>query len=326
MNPTPTRLLLALALLTTVASANAQAISAPVGGAPDSVQTAIPTATTSAPSDAQQPATPPADPRTQAEQDYDALYGGAGQDYNPVADPTLPPPADLPASYDPWEPLNRRVHAFNNVVDRRIATPLAKAYVAVVPRPIRLGVSNFFSNLGQPVSAVNSLLQGKPRQAARAAGRFALNMSLGLGGIFDPATDAHLPHHSEDFGQTLGVWGWKRSRYVELPLFGPRTVRDVAGLIGDSPLAPLGHVNNTPTRAFLQGLQLVDIRTQLFAVDSMREGATDEYALFRDAWLQRRHYQIFGDRLKSEDSLPAYLQDDSTVPADAMPTVPGGGH
>ena len=264
------------------------------------------------------------DARTQAEQDFDTLYGNPDQAYNPIADPTLPPPVQMPTSYDPWEPLNRRVHAFNNLVDRRIATPLAKAYVAVVPRPVRLGVGNFFSNLGQPVSAVNALLQGKPKQAAQAMGRFALNMTLGMGGVLDPATDAHLPNHSEDFGQTLGVWGWKRSRYVELPLFGPRTVRDVVGLVVDAPLAPLSQVHSSTTREFLQGLQLVDIRTQLFAIDSMRAGATDEYALFRDAWLQRRRYQIFGDRQQNDSSLPAYLQEDQNnpiVPADAMPGI-----
>ncbi|MFL6592071.1 MAG: VacJ family lipoprotein, partial [Luteimonas sp.] len=268
-----------------------------------------------------------ADVRTQAEVDYDALYGAPGQDYNPVADPTLPAPVKLQASYDPWEPLNRRVHGFNNVVDRHIATPLAKAYVRVVPRTVRLGVGNFFSNLGQPVSAVNSLLQGKPRQAAQAVGRFALNTTLGFGGLLDPASQVNLPNHSEDFGQTLGVWGWKRSRYVELPLFGPRTIRDVFGLIGDAPLSPLRQIPGDPDRIFLQGLQLVDIRTQLFAVDSMREGATDDYALVRDAWLQRRRYQIFGDRHQQEDSsLPDYLRDDQsipTVPADAMPGIEG---
>ena len=322
MTPIPNRSRLVSALLATLLST--VALSAQAQGVPEPVVTTQPEVT---------PATAPsagsvrpvtansADPRTQAEQDYDALYGNGSQDYNPVADPTLPPPVELPASYDPWEPLNRRVHKFNNAIDRRIATPLAKTYVKIVPRPVRLGVGNFFSNLGQPVSAVNSLLQGKPKAAAQAAGRFALNLTLGLGGVLDPATAAHLPNHSEDFGQTLGVWGWKQSRYVELPLFGPRTVRDVVGLVGDSPLSPLGQVHDVPARAFLQGLQLVDIRTQLFAVDSMREGATDEYALFRDAWLQRRRYQIFGDRQQKTDaSLPAYLQDDSTMPADVMPT------
>jgi phospholipid-binding lipoprotein MlaA len=344
MNPTLLRLLFTLALLA-AAGARAQDAPAPPAGPVEAMaaqgagaapldraeaEAAVPPAADAGTSQAAGPVSTPvtsrADTPTQAEQDYDALYGMPGQTYDPVADPTLPPPAQLPAVYDPWEPLNRRVHAFNNVVDRRIATPLAKAYVAVVPRPVRLGVGNFFNNLGQPISAVNSLLQGEPKRAAQALGRFALNSTLGIGGIFDPATDAHLPNHSEDFGQTLGVWGWTRSRYVELPLFGPRTVRDVFGLVGDAPLAPLRQVGDDPSRIFLQGLQLVDVRTQLFAVDSMREGATDEYALFRDAWLQRRRYQIFGDRQTSDDSLPAYLredQDNPTVPASAMPGIEG---
>ncbi len=263
---------------------------------------------------------------TQAELDYAAIYGQSP--YNPVADPTLPAPAQLPTSYDPWEKLNRRVHAFNNVVDRTIAKPLAEAYVAVVPRPVRLGVGNFFSNLGQPITAVNALLQGKPVEAAQALGRFALNFTVGLGGIFDPASKANIPFNNEDFGQTLGVWGWKQSRYVELPLFGPRTVRDVFGLVGDAPLSPIRQIHDDPSRIFLQGLQLVDVRTQLFAVDSMREGATDEYALFRDAWLQRRRYQISGDSKQQDDALPEYLRDDTdnpSVPADAMPIIPGSG-
>ncbi len=264
---------------------------------------------------------------TQAELDYAALYGNGGDPYDPVADPTLPSPAELPASYDPWEPLNRRVHAFNNVVDRAVAKPLAKAYVAAVPRPVRLGVGNFFNNLGQPVSALNALLQGKPKQAGQSIGRFAINSTLGLVGVFDPATRFNIPQRSEDFGQTLGVWGWKKSRYVELPLFGPRTVRDVFGLVGDAPLAPLQYIEEDKVRVFLQGLQLVDTRTQLMALDSLREGAADEYALFRDGWMQRRQYQIFGDRDQEQSGeLPPYLRDDTdnpTVPVDVMPYVPG---
>jgi phospholipid-binding lipoprotein MlaA len=293
-------------------AAPAQAISveAPAG---DAVQTPAPTAGVAP---------------TQAELDYAAIYGEPP--YNPVYDPTLPAPAQMPKSYDPWEKLNRKVHTFNNAVDRGVAKPLAKAYVKVVPRPMRLGVSNFFHNLGQPISALNALLQGKPKQAAQSMGRFLLNSTLGIGGIFDPASDAKLPNRSEDFGQTLGVWGWKTSRYVELPLFGPRTVRDTFGLVGDGQLSPIRQVEDDKTRVFLQGLQLVDVRTQLFAVDDMRAGAVDDYALVRDAWLQRRNYQIFGDRDRKEqdedDSLPEYLREDSgnpTVPVDAMPIIPG---
>ena len=324
--------LLSLALLATACAGNGTVRGTAdnvrvVGDAPAAMSTSAdeatatvtdPVAAADAPS-----ATTGSNPPTQAEQDYDAIYGAP---YNPVADPTLPAPAQMPASYDPWEKLNRKVHTFNNAVDRAIAKPLAKAYVKVVPRPVRLGVGNFFNNLGQPVNIVNSLLQGKPAQAGRALGRFLLNSTVGIAGIFDPATRANIPNKSEDFGQTLGKWGWKRSRYLELPLFGPRTVRDTFGLVGDAPLSPTRYVERDRTRVFLQGLQLVDVRTKLFAVDAMREGATDDYALVRDAWMQRRNYQISGDDKQADDDLPEYLRDDDsnpTVPADAMPMIPG---
>ncbi len=267
---------------------------------------------------------------TDAEQDFAAIYGetALGQEgYDPIADPTLPTPVVAPQSYDPWEGYNRQMHRFNNAVDRRVAKPLARAYVKVVPRPVRLGVSNFFHNLGQPVSALNALLQGKPKQAGQSLGRFLMNSTLGLAGLFDPASAAKIPNRSEDFGQTLGKWGWKRSRYVELPLFGPRTVRDTLGMLGDAPLSPTRRVGNDVTRIGLQGLQLVDLRTQLMATDSLREGATDDYALVRDAWLQRRQYQIHGDQQNGNTAeLPDYLQDmedDPTVPVNAMPGLPG---
>ena len=267
-----------------------------------------------------------ADTPTDAELDYAALYGESA--YDPVYDPTLPEAAQMPRIYDPWEPLNRRVFAFNSAVDRGFAKPLAKVYARVVPRPVRLGVTNFFSNLGQPVSALNALLQGRPVAAGQSLGRFLLNSTLGIGGIFDPATDADIPNQSADFGQTMGVWGWRNSRYLELPLFGPRTLRDGFGLVGDAPLSPLRQVGEDQVRFGLQGLQLVDLRTRLFAVDSMREGAVDEYTLIRDAWMQRRAYQIESarrGRADEEAGLPDYLYEDDampTVPVDVMPVVP----
>ncbi len=282
-----------------------------------------------APSGQQQPAAAASsaasegDGRTEAERDFAALYGQQEERYDPIADPTLPAPAEQALSYDPWEKFNRRVHTFNNAVDRRIAKPLATAYVRVVPRPVRLGVGNFFNNLGQPVSAVNALLQGKPKQAGYSVGRFLLNTTVGVVGIFDPATAAKIPNKSEDFGQTLGVWGWRKSRYVELPLFGPRTMRDIVGLVGDSPLSPIRQIEEDRVRVFLQGLQLVDVRAQLMSTDSFREGAADDYTLLRDAWMQRRQFQINGDKPRAGDEgLPDYLKDEDnpTVPIDAMPS------
>jgi len=290
------------------------------------------------------PTEPPIDPATigaasttanaaagdAAEDDFAAIYGQGA--YDPVADPSLPTPVQAPISYDPWEKFNRKVHAFNNAVDRAVARPLARAYTAAVPRPMRLGVSNFFDNLRQPLTMVNQLLQGRPRDATQTFGRFVVNSTLGIGGLFDPASDLKMKRRSEDFGQTLGTWGWKRSRYVELPFFGPRTVRDVLGLAGDMPLSPVRQIEDDKTRIFLQGLNLVDTRAQLLSLDSLREGAVDDYALVRDSWLQRRNYQIESHRTPqqpTEDELPEYLQDENnpTVPVDAMPMpeISGGG-
>jgi phospholipid-binding lipoprotein MlaA len=236
--------------------------------------------------------------------DFDALYGTSDNSRSAAA-------------YDPWEPFNRKVHGFNNAVDRGIARPLATAYTHVVPRFARTGVSNFFSNLRAPLTITNQLLQGRPADAWDSLGRFLMNSTLGIGGLFDPASKAMVPRRNEDFGQTLGAWGWRRSRYVELPFFGPRTVRDVFGLAGDIPLSPIRRIESDKYRIGLQGLQLVDTRAQLLAIDDLRDTAVDEYALVRDAWMQRRNYQIENDlRGKRERG-----SDDanSPIPVDAMP-------
>ena len=270
---------------------------------------------------------PAAAPTTAAEDDFNALYGHP--EYDPVADSALPPGVELPSSYDPWEPFNRRMHALNNFIDRTVATPLARLYVKAIPRPMRLGVSNFFNNLGQPVSAINALLQGRPRDAGFSLLRFAVNTTIGGGGLFDPASKLKIPYRDEDFGQTLAVWGWRKSRYIELPIFGPRTVRDIFGMAGDAPLSPLPHIGQEKAQAALRALQLADIRTRLFSIDAMREGVADEYALYRDAWLQRRNYQITSGLRRAQqaeaDNLPDYLQeepDNPTIPIDAIPINP----
>lgn len=271
-------------------------------------------------------------PATAAEEDFAAIY-------DPVADPTLPAEAQMPASYDPWERYNRRMHAFNNLVDRGVARPLARGYVKVVPRLVRTGVNNFFDNLRSPLSMFNLLLQGRPKDAWDTMGRFLVNTTFGIGGLFDPATKAQIKRADADFGQTMGVWGWRNSRYVELPLFGPRTVRDAFGVLGDVPLSPSHYINDDPVRYGLQGLQLVDTRAQLLPLDSLRAGAADDYALVRDAWLQRRNFQIqqrVNEKSEGEESLPDYLrepEDQPEVPANAMPipvtlpmpTLDGGG-
>ena len=259
-----------------------------------------------------------------AEDDFAAIYGQPGDASSPATGGV-----SAPAAFDPWEKYNRRVHAFNMAVDRGLAKPLARGYVAVVPRPVRAGVDNFFDNLGQPVTLVNSLLQGNPRGAANALGRFLVNSTVGIGGLFDVASKAKMPNRGEDFGQTLAVWGWQRSRYLELPFLGPRTVRDVVGLVGDSRLRPVQYIEDDATRASLQALQLVALRAKLLSIEGlMSQGAVDEYALFRDMWLQRRNYQINqtgqAQDAPPEQTLPPYLMQGEGTPPAPSPTLPPG--
>ncbi len=264
-----------------------------------------------------------ADAASDAVDDFAAIYGTPATGANGSTTTV--------GTYDPWQKYNRRMHKFNNGVDKYIAHPLAKAYVTVLPQAVRNRVGDFFDNLGSPVTMVNQLLQGHPGDAWATLGRFLMNSTIGLGGLFDPASHAGIPHRHDDFGQTLAVWGWRRSRYFELPFFGPRTLRDTFGLVGDIPLSPTHYIQNDDVRYGLYGLQLVDTRAQLLSMDSMREGAADDYALVRDAWTQHRDYQIRQDMHKKsatqqgDSSLPDYLRepqgepDQREVPANAIP-------
>jgi phospholipid-binding lipoprotein MlaA len=213
------------------------------------------------------------------------------------------------------------VHRFNLRFDETLAKPVARAYVRGLPRPARNGVSNFFRNLRQPVVIVNSVLQGDGTRAWQALGRFLLNSTVGVAGVFDPASHEGFPESREDFGQTLGRWGWRHSRYLELPLFGPSTLRDSLGMVVDYPLNPANQLGDGNARWALRGLRTVNTRAQLLPSDALREGAADDYTLVRDAWLQQRNYQIEKDRHPGASVLPDYLQ---SLPTDA-PVAPSAG-
>ncbi|GHU02890.1 hypothetical protein FACS1894186_8200 [Alphaproteobacteria bacterium] len=131
---------------------------------------------------------------------------------------------------DPWEPVNRRVHSVNLAVANALISPVAKAYEFAVPQPVRRGISGFLANIAMPMTILNHGLQGEGQRLGRAAGRFMLNTSAGVLGIFDVASLAGLPRQDADFGQTLGVWGWRDSNFIVLPLLGPSTVRDATGM------------------------------------------------------------------------------------------------
>lgn len=193
---------------------------------------------------------------------------------------------------DPFERFNRASFAFNDRLDRAIARPVARGYVRVVPRVARTGVSNFFSNLKQPVVFLSDLLQGKPRPAAHDLGRFLLNSTLGFGGLLDPATDAGLDRNDEDFGQTLGRWGVHAGPYLVIPVFGPRTLRDGFGDLIDQLADPVYYIEEDKVRWSLRGVKLLDQRARLLGTEQILNRAFDRYAFVRNAYLQRRAYLI----------------------------------
>jgi phospholipid-binding lipoprotein MlaA len=190
---------------------------------------------------------------------------------------------------DPIEGFNRAMYGFNEAVDTVLIKPVAQGYDAVLPNPVRTGVTNFFGNIADLFIGVNNLFQGKPDQAASDLGRVLINSTIGILGLFDVATEAGLEKHEEDFGQTFGRWGVGNGAYVVLPIFGPRTVRDTVGLVLDMAADPVANVSSVPTRNTLLGLRLVDARADLLPADKViEEAALDKYSYVRDGYLQRR--------------------------------------
>jgi phospholipid-binding lipoprotein MlaA len=194
---------------------------------------------------------------------------------------------------DPWEGYNRKVHAFNEGVDKAIARPVAKGYAAIMPDAPQRGVRNFFRNLNYPVTLLNALLQGKPSRAAEATGRFMINSTIGLLGFFDVATKAGIPYHSEDFGQTLAVWGWDDSRYLVMPFLGPFTVRDVLGRSFYGYFHPVSWAIREHDQYIPLVVDLISLRAELLPLQGDIDTAADPYVLIRDVYLQNREFDIY---------------------------------
>jgi len=192
---------------------------------------------------------------------------------------------------DPFQGFNRQVYRFNDALDRRILLPTAKFYQRAVPKPINTGISNFFQNISEPWTAVNQLLQGKPKASAQSLGRFGINTLTSLG-FADPATHSlNLRAGDEDFGQTLGVWGVKSGPYLMLPLFGPSTLRDATAKIVDMAASPSMYVEPDQARIALTVTNVVDTREKFIGAESIVTG--DQYPVLRDVYLQRRLFQVF---------------------------------
>lgn len=192
---------------------------------------------------------------------------------------------------DPLQPLNRQIYAFNDMLDRNVARPLAVQYTKKVPSEVRGSYRQFRKNLGEPWNAVNQLIQGRPLRAAKTLGRFSLNTITTLG-MADPARRLGLDTEEENFGTTLGYYGVPSGPYVMLPIYGPSTFRDGFGLLADSYGRPQKYLLDDQKGIYWSTnlLQAVDARSQILDIEESLKG--DKYAMIRDFYLQRKAFQI----------------------------------
>ncbi len=221
---------------------------------------------------------------------------------------------------DPLEPVNRKIFAFNETLDKYALEPVAKAWDFVLPGVVQTGIDNFFNNLNQPIVFANSLLQGKPTHALEDLTRFLANSSFGLGGFIDVASMAGVPDNEEDFGQTLGVWGVPAGPYLMVPLLGPYTLRSGVGYAVDSTASAYAYFNlfwfdvvglngfeTTGASIGMRGVDLINLRAiYLEELEASKKDAFDYYVFVRNAYLQSR-------RAKVLDQMDAPVVDDEDL-------------
>lgn len=207
---------------------------------------------------------------------------------------TVPAGSTATAAVDPWENWNRKVFSFNEGLDKAVLKPVAETYRDVVPEFVRTAVNNVLNNIYDVWSTVNHLLQGKVTSGIEMGMRVINNTVFGVLGIFDTATATGLPRRSEDFGQTLGVWGIPSGPYLVLPLLGPSTPRDTVGLLVDRQTAPSTLPETATGRYAVTGLELVNARTNLLSAGSLVDDvALDKYSFIRDGYLARRRDALY---------------------------------
>lgn len=213
-----------------------------------------------------------------------------------------------PSPRDPWEPFNRSVFEFNEGLDKYLLKPVVASYRFILPEIVRDGIYNFFSNYSDIYTALQNLLQGKPDLAFNDLMRVAVNTIFGLGGLMDVATPGGLPKHKEDWGQTFGVWGLPSGPYVVLPFFGPSTIRDTFGTAADLETDYLfKYIPDVGLRNSITGLRVINARNTFYEAGDLLDGAAlDKYSFIRDAYLQRREYQINEGRNDEEPLMPPY--------------------
>lgn len=235
--------------------------------------------------------------------------------------PATLPPGDQIADAD--EVRNRAAHQLNIALDRAVLDPAATAYGTAVPEPLRVGVSNFASNLSQPGYVVNNLLQFRLGDASQNTLRFALNSTLGVAGIFDVATALGVPAEETDFGETLHIYGVGEGDYVVHPGLGPSTTRDTVGMVVDYALNPLRHVVETPESRYFTGTRIASGLNSRYqfdtTIDSVLYESADSYAQLRSLFLQQRRFELGGADAVYEDP---YANEDPAAAAEAVAADP----
>src|SRR5690606_34089281 len=205
-----------------------------------------------------------------------------------------------PTPQDPWESYNRSMYAFNDTVDKAVLKPIATGYDKLMPDPAQTCIHNIFNNLGDVWSAVNSFLQGRGVDFINTLGRVLFNSTMGLGGCIDVASMNGSKRIVNDFGVTLGVWGFEPGPYVVLPFLGSSTVRDGVGIgamfaAGASTYTPVMAIDNIPLRNSILAVAAIDLRASLLDADDLVDRiALDRYSFIRDAFLQRRKALVQG--------------------------------
>jgi len=209
---------------------------------------------------------------------------------------------------DPWESFNRSVFSFNEGLDDYLLKPITQGYRFILPKPAQQGIDNFFRNYSDIYTSANNLLQGNLSMAFSDLMRVVVNTIFGLGGFIDMATPGGLEKHKADFGQTFGVWGIPSGPYVVLPIFGPSSVRDTFGTAADLETDYLFRLlPDVALRNSLTALRIVNARNTYFEAGDLLEGAAiDKYTFTRDAYIQRRQYQIDQAKEGKEPPMPVY--------------------
>lgn len=210
---------------------------------------------------------------------------------------------------DPFEGFNRHVTSFNDYIDRVLVQPLIKLYKAITPDFLNEAISNFFDNVNDATVIVNDFLQFKFKQMLSDLLRFVLNSTVGIGGLFDVASDNGIPKHHEDYGQTLGVWGFGPGPYLVVPLLGPTTVRDAAArlALGTWFNSPTSYIGDRTVKLGLMALKYVDYRADnLSAMKLIGEAALDKYEFTKNVYLQHREQMIHDQNGESGDGFEGF--------------------